>query len=34
MISNNYVPEKINDANIYLAGDKMIGTTADRKSVV
>lgn len=29
MISNNYVPEKINDANIYLAGDKMIGTTAE-----
>lgn len=25
MISNNYVPEKINDANIYLAGNKMIG---------
>ena len=29
MISNNYIPEKINDANIYLAGDKMIGTTAE-----
>lgn len=26
MISNNYVPEKINDANVYLAGNKMIGT--------
>lgn len=25
MIGNNYVPEKINDANIYLAGNKMIG---------
>lgn len=25
MISNNYVPEKINDANIYLDGNKMIG---------
>lgn len=29
MISNNYVPEKINDANIYLAGNKMIGVTAE-----
>jgi len=29
VISNNYIPEKINDANIYLAGDKMIGTTAE-----
>lgn len=28
MISNNYVPEKINDANCYLDGDKMIGVTA------
>lgn len=29
MISNNYVPEKINDANVYLGGDKMIGVTAE-----
>lgn len=29
MISNNYVPEKINDANIYLAGNKMIGASAE-----
>ena len=29
MISNNYIPEKINDANIYLAGYKMTGTTAE-----
>lgn len=28
MISNNYVPEKINDANAYLDGVKMIGTGA------
>jgi len=28
MISNNYVPEKINDANIYLNGNKMIGTAS------
>ncbi len=28
MISNNYVPEKINDANIYLNGNKMIGTSS------
>lgn len=27
MIGNSYVPEKINDANIYLAGNKMIGAT-------
>lgn len=26
MISNNYVPEKIADANIYKSGEKMIGT--------
>ena len=31
MISNNYVPEKINDANIYLAGNKMIGVAAEIK---
>lgn len=29
MISNNYVPEKINDANIYVAGNKMIGAAAE-----
>ncbi len=28
MISNNYVPEKINDANAYLDGNKMIGVAA------
>ena len=28
MISNNYVPEKINDANAYLDGNRMIGTGA------
>lgn len=28
MISNNFVPEKINDANAYLDGDKMIGCGA------
>lgn len=28
MISNNYIPEKINDANAYLDGSRMIGTTA------
>jgi len=28
MISNNYVPEKINDANCYLDGEKMIGVAA------
>lgn len=28
MISNNYIPEKINDANAYLDGVKMIGTGA------
>lgn len=28
MISNNYVPEKINDANTYLDGNKMIGVAA------
>lgn len=28
MISNNYVPEKINDYNAYLDGTKMIGTVA------
>ncbi len=28
MISNNYVPEKINDANIYLEGNKMCGVAA------
>jgi len=29
VISNNYVPEKINDANVYLGGNKMIGVTAE-----
>ena len=28
MISNNYIPEKINDYNVYLDGDKMIGVAA------
>lgn len=28
MISNNYIPEKINDANVYLDGSRMIGTGA------
>lgn len=28
MISNNYVPEKINDCNAYLEGNKMIGVGA------
>ena len=28
MISNNYIPEKINDANAYLAGTRMIGVAA------
>ena len=28
MISNNYVPEKINDANIYIDGVKAIGAAA------
>lgn len=28
MISNNYVPEKINDCNTYLGGNKMIGVAA------
>ena len=28
MISNNYVPEKINDVNCYLDGEKMIGVAA------
>ena len=28
MISNNYVPEKVNDANAYLDGVKMIGVGA------
>ena len=28
MISNNYIPEKINDFNAYLDGNKMIGTAA------
>ena len=28
MISNNYVPEKINDYNVYLNGTKMIGVAA------
>ena len=27
-ISNNYVPEKINDFNVYMDGDKMIGVAA------
>ena len=29
MISNNYVPEKINDYNVYLEGNKMIGVAAE-----
>lgn len=28
MISNNYIPEKINDFNVYLDGNKMIGAGA------
>ena len=28
MITNNYVPEKINDANVYIDGDKAIGSGA------
>lgn len=28
MISNNFVPEKINDANIYLDGNKMVGAAS------
>lgn len=28
MISNNYIPEKVNDFNAYLDGKKMIGTVA------
>jgi len=28
MISNNYIPEKINDYNVYLDGVKMIGVAA------
>jgi P2 family phage contractile tail tube protein len=28
MISNNYIPEKINDYNVYLNGTKMIGVAA------
>ena len=28
MISNNYIPEKINDYNVYLDGTKMIGVAA------
>ena len=28
MISNNYIPEKINDYNVYLDGEKMIGVAA------
>ena len=28
MISNNYVPEKINDANVYIDGDKAIGASS------
>lgn len=28
MISNNYIPEKINDYNVYLDGNKMIGVAA------
>ena len=27
-ISNNYIPEKINDFNTYLDGNKMIGVAA------
>ncbi len=29
MISNNYIPEKINDANAYLDGEKMIGVASE-----
>lgn len=29
MISNNYIPEKINDYNVYLDGSKMIGVAAE-----
>ena len=29
MISNNYVPEKINEYNAYLDGEKMIGVVPD-----
>lgn len=28
MISNNYIPEKINEYNVYLDGNKMIGVAA------
>ncbi len=28
MIGNNYIPEKINDANTYMEGNKMIGVAA------
>lgn len=28
MISNNYIPEKINEYNAYLGGTKMIGVAA------
>ncbi len=28
MISNNYIPEKINEYNAYLDGTKMIGVAA------
>ena len=30
MISNNYIPEKINDFNTYLDGNKMIGVAASK----
>lgn len=29
MISNNYVPEKINEYNVYLDGEKMVGVVPD-----
>lgn len=28
MISNNYIPEKVNDYNVYLSGGKMIGVAS------
>lgn len=28
MISNNYIPEKVNDYNVYQDGNKMIGLAA------
>ena len=29
MISNNYIPEKVNDYNVYQDGNKMIGLAAE-----